>query len=229
MSKLDKIMEKVSTGEMQYRDLVLSVREEESETPDHIVEGYASTYNEPYYLYRVKAPDGYTIEVREEVDRHAFDDTKMDDVILQYNHEGRVFARISNGTLKLNKEDPKGLFISADLGGTEIGRQLYEEIKGGYTNKMSFGFTIDQASELREIESDNDADETWVYTIEKIGRLYDVSAVSLPQNDFTSISARAYGNGVISARVTERLHQHEEKVERMKKIEELTKLIESED
>ena len=62
MSKLDKIMEKVSTGEMQYRDLVLSVREEESETPDHIVEGYASTYNEPSYLYRVKAPDGYTFK-----------------------------------------------------------------------------------------------------------------------------------------------------------------------
>ena len=208
MSKLDKIMEKVQSGEMQYRDLVLSVREE-TEEPDHIVQGYASTYNEPYYLYRVKAPDGYTIEVREEVDRHAFDEAKMDDVILQY--------------------DPKGLFITADLGGTEIGRQLYEEIKGGYTNKMSFGFTIAQASELREVEPDNDADEMWVYTIEKVGRLYDVSAVSLPQNDFTSISARALGNGVISERVTERLHEHEERVERAKKIEELRKLIESED
>lgn len=228
MSKIDKIMEKVQTGEMQYRDLVLSVREE-TETLDYVVDGYASTYNEPYYLYRVKAPDGYTIEVREEVDRHAFDEAKMDDVILQYNHEGRVFARTSNGTLNLNKDDEKGLFITADLGGTEIGRQLYEEIKGGYTNKMSFGFTIAQASELREVEPDNDADEMWVYTIEKVGRLYDVSAVSLPQNDFTSISARALGNGVISERVTERLHEHEEKVERAKKIEELRKLIESED
>ena len=228
MSKLDKIMEKVQSGERQYRDLKLEVREDNTE-PNYIVQGYASTYNQPYYLYRVKANDGYTIEVREEGDRHAFDNADMSDTIMQFDHQGHVFARISNGTLKLNKEDPKGLFISADLGGTEIGRQLYEEIKGGYTNKMSFGFTIDQASELREIESDNDADEVWVYTIEKIGRLYDVSAVSLPQNDFTSISARAYGNGVISARVTERLHQHEEKVERAKKIEELTKLIESED
>lgn len=228
MSKIDKIMEKVQSGEMQYRDLVLSVREE-TETLDYVVDGYASTYNEPYYLYRVKAPDGYTIEVREEVDRHAFDEAKMDDVILQYNHEGRVFARTSNGTLNLNKDDEKGLFITADLGGTEIGRQLYEEIKGGYTNKMSFGFTIAQASELREVEPDNDADEMWVYTIEKVGRLYDVSAVSLPQNDFTSISARALGNGVISERVTERLHEHEERVERAKKIEELKKLIESED
>ena len=229
MSKLDKLTERVKSGEMQYRDLVLEVREDQAEEPEKIVEGYATTYNEPYYLYRVKADDGYTIEVREEVDRHAFDEADMSDVLLQYNHEGRVFARISNGTLRLNKDDEKGLFISADLGGTEIGRQLYEEIKGGYTNKMSFGFTIAKASELRQIEPDNNADEMWVYTIEKVGKLYDVSAVSLPQNDFTSISARALGNGVISERVTERLHEHEEKVEREKKIEELRKLIESED
>lgn len=229
MSKLDKLTERVKSGEMQYRDLVLEVREDQAEEPEKIVEGYATTYNEPYYLYRVKADDGYTIEVREEVDRHAFDEADMSDVLLQYNHEGRVFARISNGTLRLNKDDEKGLFISADLGGTEIGRQLYEEIKGGYTNKMSFGFTIAKASELRQVQPDNNADEMWVYTIEKVGKLYDVSAVSLPQNDFTSISARALGNGAISERVTERLHEHEEKVEREKKIEELRKLIESED
>lgn len=228
MSKIDKIMEKVQSGERQYRDLKLEVREDNTE-PNYIVQGYASTYNQPYYLYRVKANDGYTIEVREEVDRHAFDNADMSDTIMQFDHQGHVYARMSNGTLTLNKDDEKGLFITADLGGTEIGRQLYEEIKGGYTNKMSFGFTIDQASELREVEPDNDADEMWVYTIEKVGRLYDVSAVSLPQNDFTSISARALGNGVISERVTERLHEHEERVERAKRIEELTKLIESED
>lgn len=228
MSKIDKIMEKVQSGERQYRDLKLEVREDNTE-PNYIVQGYASTYNQPYYLYRVKANDGYTIEVREEVDRHAFDNADMNDTIMQFDHQGHVYARMSNGTLTLNKDDEKGLFITADLGGTEIGRQLYEEIKGGYTNKMSFGFTIDQASELREVEPDNDADEMWVYTIEKVGRLYDVSAVSLPQNDFTSISARALGNGVISERVTERLHEHEERVERAKKIEELKKLIESED
>lgn len=228
MSKIDKLMERVQSGEMQYRDLKLEVREIEDDS-EKIVEGYATTYNEPYYLYRMKAPDGYTVEVREEVDRHAFDDANMDDVIMQYNHEGRVFARLSNGTLSLDKDDEKGLFISANLGGTEIGRQLYEEIKGGYTNKMSFGFTISQASELREVEPDNDADEMWVYTIEKVGRLFDVSAVSLPQNDFTSISARAFGNGVISNAVTERLRLHEQKIEREKKIAELERLIESED
>lgn len=226
MGKYDKVLEQVQTGARQYRDLILEVRE--SDDAEKVVEGFATTYNEPYYLYRVKADDGYIIEVREEVDSKAFDNADMSDVIMQYNHEGRVFARLSNGTLQLNKDNPKGLFISANLGGTEIGRQLYEEIQGGYTNKMSFGFTISQRSELRELEPDNDANEVWVYTIEKVGKLFDVSAVSLPQNDFTSISARSIDNGVIDDAVTERLQAHVEKVERAKKIEHLKKLLESE-
>lgn len=228
MSKMDKVLEQVKSGERQYRDMVLQVRELPNDE-EKVVQGYATTYNEPYYLYRMKGEDGYTIEVREEVDRHAFDDADMSDTIFQYNHEGRVFARLSNGTLSLDKDDEKGLLVTADLGGTEIGRQLYEEIKGGYTNKMSFGFTIAKASDLRQMDPDNDADEMWVYTIEKVGRLFDVSAVSIPQNDFTSISARAFGNGAIADAVTERLHKHEEEVNRAKRIAELESLIESED
>lgn len=227
MSRIDDIRKQVESGDRQYRNLVLEVREANED--DYIVEGYATTYNEPYHLYTVTAPDGYRIEVKEEVDRHAFDEADMSDVIMQYDHVGRVFARLSNGTLKLDKDAEKGLLITADLGGTDIGRQLYQEIKGGYTNKMSFGFTIAQASELREV--DGDADENYVYTIEKVGRLFDVSAVSLPQNDFTSIaSVRSLGNGEIATAVTERLQLHEQKIERAKKVEELRKLIkESED
>lgn len=227
MSKLEKLNDLVKTGDRQYRNLVLEVRE--GETDDKIVEGYATTYDEPYYMFRERGKDGYTIEVREEISSHAFDNTDMSDVIMQYNHEGRVFARLSNGTLTLDKQDPKGLFIKADLGGTEIGRQLYEEIKGGYTNKMSFGFSIDKVSEMRQVESDNDANEIWVYTIEGIRKLYDVSAVSLPQNDYTSISARALNDGEINTLVTERLQAHEEMVARQAKIAELEKLLESED
>ena len=65
----------------------------------------------------------------------------MSDVIMQFDHQGRVFARKSNDTLQLEVDD-HGLKVTADLGGTEIGRQLYEEIKGGYVTKMSFGFTV---------------------------------------------------------------------------------------
>ncbi len=222
MSKnLDEL---IQTGQRQYRNLMLEAKDVEGEQEEEVVEGYATTYNEPYHLMRFQGKDDYTIEVKEEVDRHAFDNTDMSDVIMQYDHQGRVFARLSNGTLELDKDNENGLYIRANLGGTDIGKQLYQEIKGGYTNKMSFGFTIEKASELRQIESD-EADEVYVYTIEKVGKLYDVSAVSLPQNDFTSISARNFNDGEIVKVATERLQRHEQEVERQERIKRLEALL----
>ena len=197
--KIDKIMEKISSGR-EYRRMELRVKHSDEEEPDekYEVEGYASTFNEPYVLYSF---DGYT--VREQIDPAAFDECDMDDVIMQYDHQGRVFARTSNETLEV-KTDDHGLFMSARLGGTELGRQVYDEIKGGYTSKMSFGFTIDE--DKREVTY-NRADGTVdvLRTITKIRKLYDVSAVSLPANDGTEISARSYCDGVIAELEAERL------------------------
>ena len=92
---------------------------------------------------------------------------------------------------------------------------------------MSFGFTIDKATEPRQIESD-EADEVYVYTIERVGKLYDVSAVSLPQNDYTSISARNFNDGAIAKVAAERLQRHEQEVERRERIARLEKLLEKE-
>ena len=60
-------------------------------------------------------------------------------------------------------------------------------------------------------------------TITKIGRVYDVSAVSLPANDATSISARSYGEGVIAELRQELLkrEEHERKKEQIKLLLEL--------
>lgn len=188
------INEKINNGR-EYRNFQVPMEIRAKEDDGMIVEGYATTFNEKYLLWE---EDGY--EVWEQVDARAFDDTDMSDVIMQYNHEGRVFARLSNGTLEL-ETDEHGLKVRADLGGTENGRQLYEEIKGGYTNKMSFGFTVSADS----VENDK-SDKTTVITrtIEKIGKLYDVSAVSIPANDATSISARSFGDGVIAEAEAER-------------------------
>lgn len=180
----EKLMESRSFREMTVRAL------DEGEDK-YIVEGYATTFNQPYVLWQ----DGeWTL--LEQVDSKAFDDTDMTDVIMQYDHSGRVFARKSNGTLSLTTDD-HGLKVRADLGGTDIGRQLYQEIKGGYTTKMSFGFTIAENGETREtIEEDGKV--TVMRTITAIKKLYDVSAVSLPANDATAISARNDGEGVIA-------------------------------
>lgn len=199
------VQQKMSDGR-EYRDLLLSI----VEAPDqeYRVEGYATTYDKPYHLYTMTEDDGYTYEVKEAVQRSAFDNTDLDDVIMQYNHEGRVFARVSNETLKVDKDNDEGLFISADLGGTTIGRQLFEEIKGGYTTKMSFGFIV--KGDTFERVDQNKEGEVWLRTITDISKVFDVSAVSLPANDMTSISARAYCDGVIAEAEAERLHAKEE-------------------
>ena len=198
-NKLDKIMEKVNSGR-EYRRMEIRVRAtvEENPEPDYTVEGYACTFNEPYELWSF---DGYT--VREQVDPDAFNECDMSDVIMQFDHQGRVFARLSNNTLQL-KTDEHGLRMSANLGGTETGRQLYDEIKGGYITKMSFGFTVDE--DKREVTENRETGTVDVLrTITKIRKLYDVSAVSLPANDGTEISARSWCDGVIAELEAERL------------------------
>lgn len=198
-NKLDKIMEKVNSGR-EYRRMEIRVRAvaEENPEPDYTVEGYACTFNEPYELWSF---DGYT--VREQVDPDAFNECDMSDVIMQFDHQGRVFARLSNNTLQL-KTDEHGLHMTANLGGTETGRQLYDEIKGGYITKMSFGFTVDE-DKWEATENCETGTVDVLRTITKIRKLYDVSAVSLPANDGTEISARSWCDGVIAELEAERL------------------------
>lgn len=183
--------------EREYREIHFSQIEiREAEDGKKIVEGYATTFDQEYTLY-----SSGNYEVRESIDRHAFDETDMKDVIMQYDHEGRVFARKSNGTLQL-ETDEHGLKIRADLGGTEIGRQLYEEIKGGYTTKMSFGFTVSKQERTEEEIEDKIIIHRKITGIKK---LYDVSAVSLPANDATEITSRNLGEGVIAEVKQEKL------------------------
>ena len=196
------LLEKVSQGR-QYRNIkeIRVAETVEGEEKAYKVRGYATTYNEPYTLYSDK-----DIEIREQVAPTAFEGADMSDVIMQYNHEGRVFARTRNNTLSL-ESDEHGLLINADLGGTEIGRQLYEEIDGGYTDRMSFGFTV----EADEVEEQREKGKQTVYlrTITKIGKLFDVSAVSIPANDGTEISARNFVDGLIEKEKAERLIEQE--------------------
>lgn len=198
----------MSKKNREYRKMApLEVRAEENKD-EMVVEGFATTFNEPYVLF-----EDSDIIFREQVAPNAFDNTDMSDVILQYDHVGRVFARISNNTLEVQPNE-KGLFIRANLGGTEIGRNLYEEIAGGYTDKMSFGFTVDGDEQLRTEAEDGRIEI--LRTITSINKLYDVSAVSIPANDGTSIgvSTRSEIDGVIEEVRAERLEAERIKLER---------------
>lgn len=177
---MEKNSEKLKKRETtQCRSLVFIVETRQGETEETsqqmIVQGYAAVFNTPTELFEI---DG--IKYREQIDARAFDNAKMDDVIFNYNHEGRVYARTRNGTLKLEIRE-KGLWIEADIGGTEEGRKLYEEIKGGYIDRMSFQFTVKQETFDKE---------NHLWTVKEVNRLYDVAAVSIPAYDDTLIEAR---------------------------------------
>ena len=141
------------------------------------VEGKAITFNDPTIIFEY---DG--VQYKEQVDDRSLDDADMSDVIFNYNHGGKVLARTRNKTLQLEKKSD-GLHVKARLDGTEEGRRIYEEIQGGYIDRMSFRFTC--------TESAYDT-ENHMRTIRKIKKLYDVSAVDIPAYENTPISARSF-------------------------------------
>lgn len=197
-------------SDREYRAMTMRAAEVEAEGEERmVVEGYASTFNDPYLLW-----SDSEVEVWEQVDPKAFDETDMSDVIMQYDHQGRVFARNRNNTLTV-VPDERGLFVRADLGGTDIGRGLYQEIAGGYTDRMSFGFVVE--SDKREV-TESDGDKTkMMRTILSVRKVFDVSAVSIPANPDTSINASVRGfEGVIEEARAERLKMQETELMRQR-------------
>lgn len=188
--------------EREYRSMELRTLEQ-TEDKNYVVDGYATTFNSPYELYR----DGKYI-VMEQVDRHAFDEAYTEDTIFQYDHSGMVYARTRNNTLALESND-HGLKVTADLGSTEASRGIWEAIDKGLIDRMSFAFTV--AGDSYEEEEQENGDIILTRTIKKIGRLYDVSAVSFPANEQTSISARTKElcDGEIAKFEAERLRAQE--------------------
>jgi HK97 family phage prohead protease len=159
---------------------------------DCYVEGYAATFDTPYLLYEW---DG--IKYYEIIDRHSIDQADMSDVIMQYDHDGKVFARTSNKTLGLDPVSA-GLFIYADLSKSRAAKDMYEEISAGLITKMSWAFRVSE---------DSYNQDTRTRTILKIKKVYDVSAVSIPANQDTEISARSYFDGVIEKEKQELLER----------------------
>ena len=187
--------------ERQYRSLLtplapVSTGAEKRFDSDFYVEGYASTFNDPYMLYKF---DG--VEYWEVIDPDAFRDCDMSDVIYLYDHEGRVFARQSNGTLIVEPQ-LHGLFVAADLGSTSSSRSMYEDIAAGLVTRMSWAFMPDWDS-VEDVYDEESKRLT--STIHRVTKVYDVSAVSLPADPNTEISARSHFDGAIERIEAERL------------------------
>ena len=195
----------------EYRNMTFEVRQDGDE-PSFLVEGYASTF-EPYKLMEI---DG--LDYNEQIDEHAFDDADMSDVVYRIDHEGKVFARSSAGTITLDI-DEHGLHQVTDLSKTKAGREHFEEIRAGLYPQMSFAFTVAE---------DHYDSETRTRIVDKVAKIYDISSVAFPANDTTELHVRDYFNGVIEAEKAaeaERLRAEEERRSDRAKREELKKKI----
>ena len=179
--------------EREYRALsapLISVESNKRIESGFYVEGYATTFNAPYLMYEY---DG--IKFYEAIDRNALDGADFSDVIMQYDHGGRVLARQTNKTLIIEPND-HGLFICADLSKSDEAKNIYNDIVSGLVTKMSWAFTVAE---------DKYNNETRTRTITKVRKVYDVSAVSIPANGDTDISARDYAQGRLDAERREAL------------------------
>ena len=201
-----KMSEEKKTKEREFRYLPLDAFElrEEGEGKEETmnVRGYASTFEE-YELFEWLGTKYY-----ERIEPTAFDGCDMSDVVFRKDHQGTVFARTSNGALKL-EVDKRGLLTDTDLSRTASARAMYEEIKAKMYTQMSFAFTV--ADDGDEIVRDRE-NHKCTRIIKRFEKLYDVSPVSFPANPGTDIYARSRFDGVIK-------EAEQELLERAKQLE----------
>ena len=165
-------------NEKEYRSLNITSKEENNEL---ILEGYAVVWDSPTVIGQEERGKGFY----EVIAKGAIGAEALKDVPLKYNHDNGtlILARTRNSSLEL-KTDDKGLFIRAKLlPEVQTHRYVYNMVKNGLLDKMSFAFTIkdyviDRSGNLPK------------KTITKVDRLYDVSVVDIPAYNDTEIHAR---------------------------------------
>lgn len=160
-----------------------------------IVEGYAAVFDSVTDL-------GWMKEV---IDRKAFDNADMSDIVMKYNHEDSVLpmARTRGGSLQFDV-DEHGLRIRANLPDTTVNKDIFTLIKEKVLSKMSFAFTV------KEEEYDYETDTRRILAFDKI---FDVSVVDVPAYESTEIYARS------KEEYQEEKRKYEEQKEQHRKLE----------
>ena len=197
-------------------DIDIDVKQEDAEERQYanrfnsanFVEGYATTFGDPYLLWTDPDTGWRYVEV---MDRDVLEGADLSDVKLQYNHEGRVYARNRNNTLYMEPDD-HGLYIAADLSRTTLAREMYEDVNAGMVDRMSWAFTIAEQEVVDDEES-----KTTTFFVRKVRKVYDVSIVSDPADPNTEISARRAIDGVIEGRRLREAQRAEREMERRRR------------
>lgn len=131
---------------------------------------------------------------RETIRKGALDNTNMDNVVLNFNHDmDKPLARnkksSGKGSLTL-KIDDKGLFFDAIPTDTSYARDLLENMKEGLIGKCSFAFSLDYNDPDTQVWDWDDGTRGYDFrTINKIKELHDVSIVTNPAYESTSCTS----------------------------------------
>lgn len=152
------------------------------------IEGYFAVFNSKYWLW----DDAY-----ETIEPGAFDGETDGDVRALINHDtGLVLGRTTAGTLEL-KVDDKGLWGRIHVNpNDQDAMNCYERVKRGDVNQCSFGFDITD----QDVEYTDGMPTVW--KIRKV-KLYEVSVVTFPAYEDTSVEARKADAANIRKKQTE--------------------------
>lgn len=171
-----------------------------SEGGTEYIEAYALKFN------RESDQLGWWTPFVEKIDSRALDNTDMSNVVALFNHDqnlvlGRNSATGEKGKVEL-EVDGIGLKWKVTPTDTTYARDLMENVRSGVINQCSFAFSL--ASDENSDEW-NWSEERGLYerTINKIGRLYDVSVVTTPAYPDTE--------AVVSERSKDKVKDLEEK------------------
>lgn len=153
----------------------------------------------------------------EMIDSHALDNTDLKDVRFLVNHDtskiplARSRNNNANSTMQMEiTEAGMNIRVDLDTENNSDARNLYSAIKRGDISGMSFAFLVD-GEEWTDLESDHPT-----RTITSISRVLEVSAVTFPAYEATSISARSEDR--------EALESARSALESVKRAEKLEKL-----
>ena len=181
-------------SEKEIRAFTFEMRAAEDEEHGHILIGRPIVFNSRTNLgwYDETIADG------------ALDDTDLKDVRFLVNHNtdmiplARSRNNNENSTMQLKVVSGEGLDIRVDLDieNNVEAKSLYSAVERGDVSSMSFMFTVD-ADSWDELESEHPA-----RTIEKIGKVFEVSAVTFPAYEATSLQARGLSDALDSAKAS---------------------------
>lgn len=166
----------------------------EGDDASEVITGYAAKFNRDSEVL------GGFVRFIEQIDPHAFDQTRMDGAVANINHDSNQVLGRNGVNLDLAVDDI-GLRFTVKPTDTSYSRDLMTNIKAGVISQCSFAFTIPDDDDAQDWREANEDGVDYRRLIRRIDRLFDVSVVTTPAYPDTE--------AVVGQRSMERLKEQE--------------------